>query len=104
MKTSNILPADYCLEEEQLIAKYMGEEAIGGYHQSWDWLMPVIIKINANGFFFFWESYIVRICGWQDGSGEISKQAFFKESESFAAVYKCVVMFLHEVYPIESYY
>ena len=26
----------------KLIAHYMGEGAIGGYHQSWDWLMPAV--------------------------------------------------------------
>ena len=48
-----VLPAVFCQQEEELIANYMGEKATGGYHQSWDWLMPVVVKINSNGFFFF---------------------------------------------------
>ena len=48
-----VLPAVFCQQEEELIANYMGEKATGGYHQSWDWLMPVVVKINANGFSFF---------------------------------------------------
>ena len=96
----SVLPAVFCREEEELIAHYMGEGAIGGYHQSWDWLMPVVIKINANGFFFFWEDYVVRICRWSDGSGSISRQSFLKGEDAFKAVYKCVVEFLNECYPV----
>lgn len=29
-----------------LICEYIGEKANGGYHQSWDWLMPVVEKIE----------------------------------------------------------
>ena len=42
---NTVLPAVFCREEEELIDHYMGEGAIGGYHQSWDWLMPVVDKI-----------------------------------------------------------
>ena len=98
---NTVLPAVFCRDEEQLIANYMGESAIGGYHQSWDWLMPVVVKINANGFHFFWEDYVVRICRWADGSGSISKESFLKSEDAFKAVYKCVVDFLKECYPVK---
>jgi len=97
---NTVLPAVFCREEEELIAHYMGESAIGGYHQSWDWLMPVVVKINANGFHFFWEDYVVKICRWSDGSGIISKESFFKSEDALKAVYKCVVDFLKECYPV----
>lgn len=99
--SNTVFPAVFCREEEELIAHYMGEGAIGGYHQSWDWLMPVVIKINANGFHFFWEYYVVRICRWSDGSGSISKESFLKSEDAFKSVYKCVVDFLKECYPVE---
>jgi len=99
---NTVLPAVFCREEEELIAHYMGEGAIGGYHQSWDWLMPVVVKINANGFHFFWEDYVVKICRWSDGSGSISKESFLKSEDAFKAVYKCVVDFLKECYPVEQ--
>lgn len=44
-----VLPAVFCQQEEELIANYMGEKATGGYHQSWDWLMPVVEKIESLG-------------------------------------------------------
>ena len=31
---------------EKTIAQFMGEQATGGYYQSWDWLMPVVEKIE----------------------------------------------------------
>ena len=97
-----VLPAVFSQEEEELIAHYMGEGAIGGYHKSWDWLMPVVLKINANGFSFFWEDYVVKICRWSDGSGSISRESFLKSEDAFKAVYKCVVDFLKERYPVEQ--
>ena len=36
------------IEGDKLIAEFMGEKATGGYHQSWDWLMPVVEKIEEN--------------------------------------------------------
>ena len=99
---NTVLPAVFCKQEEELIANYMGEKATGGYHQSWDWLMPVVVKINANGFYFFWEDYVVKICRWSDGSGSISKESFLKSEDAFKAVYKCVVDFLKECYPVEQ--
>ena len=38
------------IEGDKLIAEFMREKATGGYHQSWDWLMPVVEKIwNMQG-------------------------------------------------------
>ena len=99
---NTILPAVFCQQEEVLIANYMDEKATGGYHQSWNWLMPVVVKINANGFYFFWEDYVVKFCRWSDGSGSISKESFLKSEDAFKAVYKCVVDFLKECYPVEQ--
>jgi len=96
-----LVPAIYNKHEEELIANYMGEKATGGYHKSWDWLMPVILKINANGFFFYWENYHIKICRWFDGSGTISEGSFFKSEDAFKIIYKCVVEFLNKCYPVE---
>lgn len=35
------------IEGNKLISEFMGEKAVGGYHQSWDWLIPACAKFDA---------------------------------------------------------
>jgi hypothetical protein len=64
------------------------------FNKRWDWIMPVVLKININGYFFFWEDYVIRICRYSDGSGEISREPYFNNTNALNAVYSAVVKWL----------
>ena len=83
------------MKENKLIAEFMGYELVGNtysknngmhwfiepqYHESWDWLMPVVEKMNTTE---LWESY------------DISDLAVCLVSVDINATYKAVVEFIH---------
>jgi len=64
------------------------------FDKRWDWIMPVVLNISASGFFFFWDDYVVRICRFNDGSGEISRKAYFKKEDALNSIYIVIVKWL----------
>ena len=47
------------------------------YHSSWDWLMPVVEKIEKNGYYVKIETEWVFICRYNDYSGTITRSNTF---------------------------
>lgn len=115
MTTDNVLPSEQIQEGNKLIAefsnyldngpaaKYCYDENIMLYHSSWDWLMPVVEKINSlqvpkdsRGDV----TYVVTIePGYcvisQGGEGIVfEKQAFDSGLPLIAIVYEAVVEFI----------
>ena len=95
-------------ENNKLIAEFMGLEIVNAdiilyelngiaypinklqYHKSWDWLMPVVQKIESLG-------YVFTIQGGKAEYGEmISKTQSFIAEDKLSSTYKAVVDFINQ--------
>jgi pyoverdine/dityrosine biosynthesis protein Dit1 len=97
----NILIAEFMdLLESSIPNKYWTEQSKEGfgqgelvelqYHTSWDWLMPVVQKIESLG-------YVFTIQGGKAEYGEmISKTQCFIAEDKLSSTYKAVVEFIKE--------
>ena len=83
------------MEDNKLIAEFMNHEyrcdAHGNtYNNSWDWLMPVVQKIESLG-------YVFTIQGGKAEYGEmVSKSQCFIAEDKLSSTYKAVVEFIKE--------
>jgi len=81
--------------ENKLIAEFMGKEIYQNYHESnyhcsWDWLMPVVSKIESLG-------YVFTIQGGKAEYGEmISETQCFIAEDKLSSTYNAVVKFINE--------
>lgn len=91
------------MNNNKLIAEFMGikltenglawdyiNNPIPSYHTSWDWLMPVVQKIESLG-------YVFTIQGGKAEYGEmISKTQSFIAEDKLSSTYKAVVEFIKQ--------
>tara|TARA_B100001059_G_scaffold107813_1_gene107492 strand:- start:402 stop:665 length:264 start_codon:yes stop_codon:yes gene_type:complete len=83
------------MKENKLIAEFMDvnliEGQLGDYHTSWDWLMPVVQKIESLG-------YVFTIQGGKAEFGEmISKPQCFTSKDKISSTYDAVVEFINQL-------
>ena len=89
------------MNHNKLIAEFMytdgfehpkvdGSLPFGDYNDSWDWLMPVVQKIESLG-------YVFTIQGGKAEFGEmVSKPKCFIVTDKISSTYKAVVEFIKE--------
>jgi hypothetical protein len=99
------------IEGNKLIADYMGEaidvlgkfgqnwkkvigdiSPIPSYHESWDWLMPVVSKIESDGYDFFMQPLECTII---DSEGyEVAIDTHMGISTNIEGIWNCVIKFI----------
>ena len=86
--------------ENKLIAEFMGDDSLPifgrriiykDYSKSWDWLMPVVEKINSTGRFEVNIGY--GHCNITDGEDKLTLS--LQGKSTFNAIYKAVVEFIN---------
>jgi hypothetical protein len=88
-------------ENNKMIAEFMGKEIYQHYHESnyhcsWDWLMPVVEKIDSLG-------YVFTIQGGKAEYGEmISETRCFIAENKRSSTYNAVVEFINQYNKDES--
>ena len=88
-------------ENNKMIAEFMGKEIYQHYHESnyhcsWDWLMPVVEKIESLG-------YVFTIQGGKAEYGEmISETRCFIAENKRSSTYNAVVEFINQYNKNES--
>ena len=88
-------------ENNKMIAEFMGKEIYqhyheSNYHSSWDWLMPVVEKIESLG-------YVFTIQGGKAEYGEmISETRCFIAENKRSSTYNAVVEFINQYNKDES--
>ena len=88
-------------ENNKMIAEFMGKEIYQHYHESnyhcsWDWLMPVVEKIESLG-------YVFTIQGGKAEYGEmISETRCFIAENKRSSTYNAVVEFINQYNKDES--
>ena len=81
------------MKDNKLIAEFMGEEQLClphelKYHTEWNWLMPVVEKIESLG-------YVFTIQGGKAEFGEmISETRCFIAEGKLSSTYKAVIEFI----------
>ncbi len=103
MRVTTLMKKKTTMDNNKLIAEFMsGEHPLAGvtheahhnYHTSWDWLMPVVQKIESLG-------YVFTIQGGKAEYGEmISETQCFIAEDKLSSTYKAVVEFIKQ-YNIE---
>ena len=97
----DVFISDYTSEEEEWIKTFNENDLL--YHNSWDWLMPVVVKINSTtSFTVVIQSMDCYVYNADSGIKVTSEQMKWNPDELIKSVYDTVIQFIKYLNNIPS--